>query len=275
MLTNNIKRIFLSFAQTYFRDVHPTIKWDVDVRKTQIFIGDKMVAAPTVYEQMPSILLSRGSATFAQTSIDQMQTMTKWWDNTGKLRTDLVRGSVTFHCMSQNGIEAEEIANVLFHQIVGFKDQFREHGVHQIMGVSMGEEQVVRGDVVPRLALVQVNVVFTVQVSLLTIEDLYSAIVYTDSDYLGQITSDPWSRDRYMFGYTISGSTLTFNYAPVIGTNISMNWTGAITLNSYTNFTPSGIIDGSNNVFTLPEPIYTPYYMYSGLIVYVSGIYEQ
>lgn len=272
-LTNNIKRIFLSFAQQYYRDVHPTLTWNVDPRLTKIFIGDKFIAAPAVYEKMPSILLSRGSAAYANTSIDLMQSMGSPVYTETKKRTDLIRGSVTFNCLSQNGVEAEDMANTIFQQIVGFKDQFRARGIHQILGVSISEEQPVRGDVVPRLALVAVTVMYTAQVGIMTIEDLYSIQVFTDSQYLGQLSSQrPGARDWYMYGYTIDGNKLLFNYAPAVGTNVLTNFTGAITLTPYTNYTPSGLIDGTNTEFTLPEAPYTAYTTLSGILIYVSGL---
>ena len=69
-LTNNIKKIFLSFAQQYFRDVHPTLTWNPDPRLTKIFIADKYVTAPAIIEKMPAIILSRGPVTYVQSSIE-------------------------------------------------------------------------------------------------------------------------------------------------------------------------------------------------------------
>jgi len=271
-VTNEIKRIFLSFAQQYFRDVHPTLTWNVDPRQTKIFIGDKFIAAPAVYEQMPSIILSRGDAAFAQTSIDQMQSMDRpVWGN-AKQRTDLIRSSITYNCLSQNGIEAEEIAATLFTQIVGYKDQFRSNGIHQIMGISMGEERIIRGDVVPRLYLVPINVVFTVHMHILTTENLYEAVVKIDTEQAGQLQDDFWRYNNNLHGYVVSGLTLLFAYPPSSGIAMAVDFTGAITLNEYVNYVPSGLVDGLNTVFTLPEPVYTPYALLSGLYIYVSGI---
>jgi hypothetical protein len=270
-LTNEIKRTFLSFAQLYFRDVHPTLTWNVDPRRTKIFIADKNVNAPASYEKSPSIILSRGTIGYAQTSIDQMQWQDKVIYESVKKRTDLVRGSITYNCISSVGVEAEEIANCLFTQVVGFKDQFRKNGIHQIMGISMGEEQIIRGDAEPRAFLVPVNIQFTAQVGVMTIEDMYYINVYTDDDYLGQIPED--GDDKYMFGYVVIDNELHFNYAPSIGTEIKVDYTGMYTLNRYSQYiVPSGLIDGSNTIFPLGENIYTPYYTYSGILIYASGV---
>jgi len=273
-LTNNIKKIFLSFAQGYFSTSFSPFVWNVDPKKTKIFIADRNASAPEVIEKMPSIVLSRGQMAYAQTSIDQMQFVdTAVGPSRAKQRTDLVRGSITFNCCSQNGIEAERIANVLFGTIVGFKDEFRERGIHQILGISMGEEIVARGDVVPRLVIVPVNVVFTVQTSIISTDDsLYTADVFF-SDWLDpkpQMDGD-FEEDKTIYGYIVSGNTFIFNRPPASGTTIKVNYKGRYTLTNYTNITPAGIIDGENNAFTVAEAIYTPYYTYSGIIIYASG----
>lgn len=271
LLTNELKRIFLSFAQAYFRDVHPTLKWNVDSRLTKIFIGDKNIAAPAIFDKMPSIILARGSMSFVQSSIDQMQAQNvPFGSTTTKQRTDLVRGTVTFNCTSQNGVEAEEIANVLFLNIVGMKDKFRENGIHQILGLSIGEEQLARSDASPRLCIVPVTVMFTVQTTILTTQDLYAIQVTTNGDYRAQMPngSDEWNVAPQMLGYTVSGVTMTFTEPPASGISVLATFTGKYTLNNYVDLTPSGLIDGLNNVFTLPEEVYSPYITLSGIVVY-------
>jgi hypothetical protein len=273
LLTNDIKRTFLSFAQTYFRDVHPTLKWNVDARVTKIFIGDKNIAAPSIVDKTPSIILARGSMSYIQSSIDQVQ-----YQNTPigppetKQRTDLVRGTVTYNCASQNGVEAEEIANLLFLNIVGFKDQFRHNKIHQILGVSIGEEQLARSDVSPRLSVVPVTVMFTAQTTSLTTTDLYTIQITEDGDYRAQMPLD-WQVQNVapeMLGYTISGLTLTFTEPPASGIALRATYTGRFTMNRYTDVTPAGIIDGANNVFTLEEEVYSPYLTLSGIVEYGS-----
>ncbi len=281
LLTNEIKRTFLSFAQTYFRDVHhnPKLRWNLDQRITKIFIGDKNIAAPAAVDKMPSIILARGSMSYIQSSIDQMQyENSPFGEPEAKQRTDLVRGTVTYNCTSQNGVEAEEIANVLFLNIVGFKDQFRKNGIHQILGLSIGEEQLARSDANPRLSVVPVTIMFTAQTTALSVTDLYEIQVTTGGDYRGQIPNgwDVWNSAPEMLGYTVSGLTLTFVVPPASGISLLATYTGKYTLTPYENVTPSGIVDGDNNVFTLDEPVYSPYLILSGIVEYgtsTSGIY--
>lgn len=279
LLTNELKRVFLSFAQQYFETEHPKLIWNVDSRLTKIFIGDKNIAAPAVIEKMPSIILARGSMSFIQSSIDQLQYQNSvLGPPTTKQRTDLVRGTVTYNCASQNGVEAEEMANILFLNIVGFKDQFRSNGINQILGITIGEEQIARGDVVPRLAVVPVTVMFTAQSTILTTTDLYTINVYSSGDYRAQMPNgaDDWNVSPQMLGYTIQGTELTFTEPPASGQTLTADFTGKYTLTNYVDVVPAGIVDGSNPIFILPEEVYSPYIILSGITIYetiTSGVY--
>jgi len=264
-----IKKVFLSFVQQWFATQDSRLVWNVDKRLTKIFIGDKFIAAPEVVEKMPSIILSRGQMVWAQTAIDQMQQTDLPMGPSNKRRTDLVRASVTFQCLSQNGIEAETIANTLFLNFVGYKDQLRSNGIHQIMGVSMGEEQLVRSDVVPRLVAVPVNVVFTTQASIATSQDLYAIqVVVISGVYTPYMEDGPYGHVyQDWFSYYISGSALLFSTPPPSGAVLSVGYTGKYTLQQYTNLTPAGIADGVNMKFSLPEDVYSIYNNYSGLVI--------
>jgi hypothetical protein len=267
-----IKKVFLSFVQQYYATEDSRLVWNVDKRLTKIFIGDKFIAAPEVVEKMPSIILSRGTMTWAQTSIDQMQNTDLYSATEGmdpnKKRTDLVRASITFQCISQNGIEAESIANNLFLNFVGYKDQLRRNGIHQIMGVSMGEETLIRSDAAPRLVSVPVNIVFTTQVSLATTLDLYTIKVLIDGDFTPYAEEGPYGRVyREWFSYEISGSHMMFSYPPPSGSAIKVDYTGKYTLTQYTDVTPAGIVNGINTHFILPEDVYTTYVIVSGFII--------
>lgn len=267
-----IKRVFLSFLQEWYATQDPKLIWNVDRRLTKIFIGDKFISSPEVVEKMPSIILSRGQLVWAQTSIDQMQTVDLPMSSAGmdpnKKRTDLVRASITFQCISQNGIEAETIANTLFLNLVGFKDQFRRNGIHQIMGISMGEETLLRSDVAPRLVAVPVNVVFTVQASIATTLDLFTIAVLMDTEFVPYAEGGPYGNVYHdWFSYEISGNQLQFSYPPFSGSTLATTFVGRYTLTPYSNVTPAGIVDGVNKVFTLPEAVYTEYAIFSGLVV--------
>lgn len=278
MILNNIplaiKKVFLSFLQQYYKTEHATLIWNVDPRNTKIFIGDKYSLNPAIVERMPSIILSRGTMTWAQTSINQLQSQDSAIESdTPKKRTDLVRCSLTLQCTSKNGVEAESIANTVFLNLLGYKDQLRVNGIHQILGVSMGEEVPVRGDVEPRLMAVPINIMFTVQSSVVTSYDIYELKVWTALE--PTIYIQEGSVNNAWYSYSVSGETLSFSDAPPSGVALKANYQGKYTLIQYTDEVPSGVCDGVNKIFTLEE---APYCIYETLryldigIVAVSGI---
>jgi hypothetical protein len=273
------KKIFLSFLQNWYATQDTNYVWNVDPRLTKIFIGDKYIAAPEIVEKVPSIVLSRGQMAWAFTSIDQLETMdlmmsvqdknsaTGYQDPNVK-RTDLMRCSVTFMCLSTNGIEAETLANTLMNNIIAYKYQLRHNGIHQILGVSMDVEQLVRSDAGVRLVSVPVNVVFTMQHTLATTLDLYTITVLIGGEFVPYAESGPYGNVyRSFFSYQISGHTMYFNEPVPSGYSLSVSYRGRYTLNYYSSITPSGLIDGINRVYYLPEDVYTTYAIVSGFVV--------
>lgn len=241
-----IKKVFLSFVQQYFQTKYRGLVWNVDIRRTQIFIGDKNAVAPEIVEKMPSIVLNRGGMTYLQTSIDQ--TVKQTLDSKTKHRADLVRATLTLACLSSNGLEAENIASKLFTILVAYKDEFRQHGIHQIMGISMGEEQMIRGDSVERLYMVPVNITFVFQV------DVASTTNYYD---LTLTAADGTTTLIERLDYTISGGNYVVLTMPLhSGVNLRATYTGALTLSSYVSETPSGIYDGLHRIYSLYEAVY-------------------
>lgn len=274
-----IKHIFLTFLQQWYATQDPSFKWDIDPKKTGIFIGDKYISAPEIVEKVPSIIVSRGQMAWAFTSIDQLETTdlymsvvdhnnpTGYMDPNVK-RTDLMRCSLTFMCLSTNGIEAETLANTLIQNLVGYKYQLRHNGIHQILGISMDVEQLIRSDAGVRLVSVPVNVVFTVQETIATTLDLYTITVLMDSNFIPYAEEGPYGNVyRSFFSYMISGNIMFFDEPPPVGSTLSVSFLGRYTMTYYTNITPSGLIDGINTVFYLPEAVYTAFAILSGIVV--------
>jgi hypothetical protein len=274
-----VKKIFLSFLQNYYATQDARLIWNVDQRLTKIFIGDKYIAAPEVVERVPSIIVSRGQMAWAYTSIDQRETVdlpmsvpdrnsaTGYMDPNVK-RTDLVRCNITLMCLSTNGIEAETIANTVFQNLVGYKDQLKHNGIHQILGVSMDTEQLVRGDMGSRLVSVPINVLFTVQSTIATTLDLHTITVLMNGDFVPYAEAGPYGNVyRSHFSYQVSGLTMFFNEPPPSGVQLSVSFTGRYTLNRYVNVTPAGLIDGLNYIYYLPEAVYTSFAILSGIVV--------
>jgi hypothetical protein len=261
-LSVKLKRIFLSFAQQYFRDVPTPYKWDADPKKTKIFIGDSFAAKSATLEKSPAIILKANPKRWGRTSLDQRQDYPGFgFERLFKVRSDLVVSSMTYQCLSTNAIEAEMVADVLFSALVAYKDQFRGNGIHQLMDIQMGEQTLIRSDSVERLYAVGVTVFYASQETLITSNVQYEVRIYSEryAESLTQaIIGADLSEEEYL-AYTVSGQTITFNYAPVSGLVLNAQYIDSITLLEKTE--QLGIGNGNTLQFVLTSIPYFAGYM--------------
>lgn len=255
----DVKRIFLSFAQQYFANQthYPTYLWQADLRDTPIIIVDKNAVDLEVIEKRPSIVLSRGSMGWMYTSIGQKAFGNRLGSPETDMHTDLVRGSLTYNCIAKYGIQAEEIANILFQALTQFKLNFRAEGVHKVFGLVIGEEQVLKGKSEQELALVPLVVQYAMQRSLRGAYDYCTLVVNLGDDYAYQGSQWYYRND-----------VVYFFVAPDDGTEITFTYTDSITLGSVTE-TATG--DGSTTEFTLSNTPLCTYPMVEDFIVSGTG----
>jgi hypothetical protein len=248
----DIKKVFLSFAQQYYA-THPKLTWNADPRLTKIYIADKYALDPAVVEKMPAIILNLGARGFVRTSIGQVMERDLTRPHTH--RTDLIQGLVTYNCISKNGIEAETIADGLLLRLMGFKDEFRTHKIHQLLGMNIGEEQVIRGDASVRMSMVPVYVQYTVQTGAEYDERIYTLNVYNSSTEVYEA----------IHFEVVSGHNIIFETAPASGSVLTAQYTGKYTLTDKTE-TLTGAINGANKIFFTSEDIFTDYPITSGYL---------
>lgn len=259
-----IKRTFLSFAQALFEQ-HPKYTWDSDVTKTKVLILDKHVINMKVIEAKRSIVLSRGSYGWRHATLGQQGHRANYTMADKALGThpymDLLAGSVTFNCIAQNGLVAEDMAHILFINLTGMKDQFSKNGIHQITNINIGEETILKSDSSIELVAVPIYVQFETSRALGTGVDFYSNFYIVDQN-----------NEKYYQGvdYTIDNTGIHFHIAPSAGSTFTAYYTNAITLQSEVE-PIIGTIDGSNSDFTVSEDIYTAYPLFSGIETTVSG----
>ena len=240
----DLKRLFLNFLQEYFKQTSTKYYWSQDIRTTKIIIVDKYSFDPAVVERAPAIVMSRSSMQWSYNTITGQKTNQNTF-NTNATRTDLVRSGFTFSCLSQNGIEAEELANELFYIFFGYRDEFRAHGIFSIQPVTIGDEQLIRGDSKARTFMVPVNVMFQYQGTIVKTHDSYSITVLVNTAEVRQYTD-----------YTTDWDQITFVVPPKIGSIINVTYKNAITLGTVAYTIPALQIDGVRTVFTLPSSVY-------------------
>ena len=259
----DIKRTFVGFAQQFFKE-HTKYTWNIDPTTTKILILDKYSINLKVIEKKRSIVVSRGAYGWKYTSLGQRsttETRSIFDEQRGTDRTDLIRGSMTYNCISREGLVAEEIAHILFAGITGFKEQFGKNGIHQLMNINIGEESILKSDSNIELTAVPVFVQFETRKNIKQGFDFYTFFV------------EDGAGDRFYQGtdFEISAAGITFYKPAASGAILTATYIHAITLDEIKE-TLIGAVDGVNTFYTVSSPIFTAYPLWSGTTLTVSGI---
>lgn len=267
-----IKRTFLNFLQQYFEvAVDNRYKWSSNLHTTNIIIADKHGVDKPVNEKRPMIILSRSTTAPGMITIGQR--LSRTWKNNKESYLDLFQGVVTFNCLAKSGLVAEEIAHIVMMALLGFRGYLKTYdGIHQILGVQIGEESTVSVDTSSTLINVPVSVRFTKNIAFTPAPELTSGpmITLTCSG-----TTSYWYE---ALQYDIYKNSVT-TYTPITsGCTASIYYLDAITLSGITE-TLSGI-NGVETTFILSRPVYSYYpmlhkvdvdYTVSGLTYSYSG----
>lgn len=255
----DIKRTFLSFAQHLFAE-DPKYTWTATPSETKVLIVDKYAINLNVLEKKRSIVLSRGTHGWSYRAIGQLKDA-YMVEPDRKTYTDLIRGSVVYNCIAQNGLIAEHLAHKLFAGLAAFKDQFRKQGIHSLQNISIGEETILKSDSSIELTTVPIFVQFETQKEFrigydhytFYLEDQDSARYYQGSDF------------------KIDNAGITFYEAPLTGTTFTATYVNGITLEEVVE-PLIGTVNGTNTSFAVSYPIYGEYPIWSGIETTYSGI---
>ena len=171
-----IKALALEFCQSLFSDaenVGEDLVWSPDADKSKIRIVDKYQFNFDQVQSRPAIVANRGPQIFTKSSGFRQHQETNM--RTGsRTHIDLVKGSVTLSCFAREGLEAEDIAGIVFEALQSFRDVLRKlhhqgriapqhHGFFRIEAAQMGEEALVKSDSRPDLSVVPVALSAMVQ----------------------------------------------------------------------------------------------------------------
>ncbi len=136
-------RLFVRFLQTLFATWNKgNYRWDVDPALTEITITDQATIGRQVVEQRPAIIVARGPASYGNIAIDQfagprLSSREGFVPNldgaTGARRhTDLVSTSVSFNCLSSEGVEAQRLAHIAAMMTRRCKRSLMKAGLHRV-----------------------------------------------------------------------------------------------------------------------------------------------
>jgi hypothetical protein len=286
-----IKHTFLSFAQGYF-SLDSRYTWNINPQLTKLIIADKFAVDLGVIDKKPAIILSRGgfgwtdsfrgqdgrNSVLSSKRVDTLApapTGDRWADF---VLTDLIRGSVTYNVLSKNGIEAEEIANKLFVALSGYKNELKAFGIHKTMGLSIGDERIIKTNSEIEAMGVTVSLGFMAQRTIekadsyRTIVDPVAAVMQVPKETTtGIVVQDVKLYENIDYRILNDGVTVEFlNPPPADTVSINLNFVDSVTLNAVTTEL-SGVIDGENTTYYVPSGTVYGYYILSDSII-VSGI---
>lgn len=163
--------------------------------------------------------------------------------------TDLVQGTLTINCIAKYGLQAEELANLVFFALSGNKQKFFDRGLHSLTGLAIGEESILRSNSDIELTAVPVSLSYSL------IRDVYTS--FRTKDIVLTYDSAEWpSVDWYegsAFSVNVSGTQVSTYSAPDTGSTLTGTYVDAVSGETRTNTTLTGAINGKNKLFTLPN----------------------
>jgi hypothetical protein len=107
-------------------------RWDRNISETEIVISDQMPTNIEPTNKRPIITTSRGPASWASMSINQVRDL----DLSGqrKVYSDLLSCSMTISVIAREGLEAQGLAYMLFRMVPVFKPQLLRLGRMHAIG---------------------------------------------------------------------------------------------------------------------------------------------
>lgn len=246
------KYIFLHFLQGYF-SAHHRWTWDKNLKKTKIIVADQFSTEKGVSAKRPTVIIQRGSLNWGKVFRNEFQLPKGQFlekpnvpsGTTSKFRnrsyTDLLQTGVTIRVLTKTGYEADAIANEIFMILTAYKDDLKALGVHHMTGLTMSGEQQVKMDEALTHSAVSITCSFVSQQTIGKAEKLYNARVYADEQevYEG-------------FAYKIieNGTALNFTTPPEDGTNMTIDYVDAVTLEEETNI---ALLKESDTLYRVPN----------------------
>lgn len=139
-----LRRTTLEFLQILFSQrAEGSFKYDADESKTEIQIMDQNAVDLEAIHTRPAIIGTRGPVSWAKMGLGggSMQELHR---PTGDATyTDMLTGSVAFSIISREGIEAEQIAHIVFNSFKFFRPVLQKYGFFSIKSLNLGASNLV------------------------------------------------------------------------------------------------------------------------------------
>lgn len=175
-------RVFVRFLQVLFETFEKgAYHWDADEKSSDITISDQATIRKEDVEKRPAILVSRGPLALTNVAMDQFAGPVLQRDAQGKTffksnldpksgnrrHTDLSSCTMTYNCLSREGLEAQRIAWITGYFTRALKRVLMKAGLHRVgEEIQFGSESAPGTIVQPdsnEIVLVSVSVPFYFQ----------------------------------------------------------------------------------------------------------------
>jgi hypothetical protein len=142
-----LKRTTIEFLQILFSTrTSGCYRYDSDETKTEIQISDQHVTDLEAYHTRPAIVGVRGPLSWQNMGLGG-SAFEGQDRSTGKQTfNDLLTGSVAFSCISREGIEAENLAHLVFNSFKFFRPVLQKYGFFTIKSLNIGGESLIVSD---------------------------------------------------------------------------------------------------------------------------------
>ena len=139
-----LKRTTLEFLQVIFKNrADGSFRYDEDDTRSEVQISDIHATDFAQVAKRPAIVAVRGPMSWQGTglgggSVESMKI------STGSTRmNDILTGSVAFSCISREGVEAEQLAYLVFNSFKFFRPVLQKYGFFSIKSMNIGAESLV------------------------------------------------------------------------------------------------------------------------------------
>ena len=139
-----LRRTAIEFLQILFsvrKEGH--LKWTSDDTCTEIQISDLHAVNLVNPDQRPKIVGVRGPLSWQGLGLGGGSVEMREMTTGDRVFNDLLTGSVAFNCISREGIEAEQIAHMVFNSFKFFRPVLQKYGYFSIKSLNIGAESLV------------------------------------------------------------------------------------------------------------------------------------
>ena len=139
-----LKRTALEFLQIIFSQrAAGSLHYDQDDTKTEIEIADVHAVDLTAVGKRPAIIAVRGPLSWQGVGLGGGAVESRDMKTGSHGFNDLLTGSVALSCISREGIEAEQIAHLVFNSFKFFRPVLQKYGFFSIKSLNIGAESLV------------------------------------------------------------------------------------------------------------------------------------